>query len=100
MKMSIQPTFHEDAIITCRACGTTFKTGSTLQNITMEVCNNCHPFYTGEQRFMDTQGRVERFSKRMEDAKKMQEAWKERKQKKKEKSEKSGKSLKELLGEL
>ena len=69
-----------------------------MKSILMEVCNNCHPFYTGEQRFIDSKGRVEQFTKRMEDAKKYQAQMKDKKNKdKKGKSE--GKSLRELLGD-
>lgn len=98
MKANIHPQYHEDCVVTCRACGTAFTTGSTMKSILMEVCNNCHPFYTGEQRFIDSKGRVEQFTKRMEDAKKYQAQMKDKKNKdKKGKSE--GKSLRELLGD-
>ena len=49
--------------------GNEIETGSVLENITVEICNNCHPFYTGNQRIMDTEGRVERFKKRYESKK-------------------------------
>ena len=100
MKANIHPQFNEDAIVTCRSCGTTFTTGSILKNITMEVCSKCHPFYTGEQRFLDTKGRVEKFSKRMEDSKKYVDQLKNKKLKKHQKEEKKAKSLAELLGEV
>ena len=47
-------------------CGNEIETGSVLDNITVEICNKCHPFYTGSQKIMDTEGRVERFKKRYE----------------------------------
>lgn len=100
MKANIHPPFNEDVLVTCRSCGTTFTTGSILKSITMEVCNNCHPFYTGEQRFLDTKGRVEKFTKRMEDSKQYTEQLKKKKEKKYQKEEKKAKSLKELLGEM
>ena len=63
MKEKIHPKFYDDATVTC-ACGNTFTTGSTKKELKVEVCSNCHPFFTGERRIMDTAGRVERFKKR------------------------------------
>ena len=60
MKEGIHPKY-EEAVITC-ACGNTFTTRSTKKEIHVEVCNKCHPFYTGQQRFVDTGGRVQRFA--------------------------------------
>ncbi len=62
MKAGIHPEYHQ-AVITC-ACGNTFTTGSTRQNIRVEICSNCHPFYTGRQRLVDTEGRVQKFAKK------------------------------------
>jgi large subunit ribosomal protein L31 len=62
MKAGIHPNFVE-ATVTC-ACGNTFKTGSIRQNLRVDVCSNCHPFFTGQQRILDSAGRVERFRKR------------------------------------
>ncbi len=62
MKTGIHPNFVE-ATVTC-ACGNTFKTGSVKQNLRVDVCSNCHPFFTGQQRILDSAGRVERFRKR------------------------------------
>ncbi len=64
MKEGIHPEYYE-ADVTC-ACGNTFKTGSTKQNIRVELCSKCHPYYTGQQRFVDTGGRVDKFRKRLE----------------------------------
>jgi len=47
-------------------CGTTWTTGSTVDSLTVEICSNCHPFYTGEQRIVDTEGRVDKFIKRLQ----------------------------------
>jgi len=47
-------------------CGTTWTTGSTVESLTVEICSNCHPFYTGEQRIVDTEGRVDKFMKRLQ----------------------------------
>ena len=62
MKEGIHPQYAE-AVVSC-ACGHTFKTRSTKPVIKLEMCSNCHPFYTGKQRLVDTAGRVERFHKR------------------------------------
>ena len=52
--------------VTCVTCGNTFETGSTLDEIRVDTCSNCHPFYTGQQKFAQAAGRVERFNKRLE----------------------------------
>lgn len=62
MKSGIHPKYV-DATVTC-ACGNTFTVGSTKQSMRVDVCSKCHPFYTGQQRILDTAGRVERFRKR------------------------------------
>jgi large subunit ribosomal protein L31 len=62
MKSGIHPNYVE-ATVTC-ACGSTFKVGSTKPTLKVDVCSKCHPFYTGQQRILDTAGRVERFRKR------------------------------------
>jgi len=65
MKNDIHPTFYEDAVVTC-ACGNSWTTGSTVKEIRTDVCSSCHPFYTGEQRIVDTEGQVDRFYKRLQ----------------------------------
>ena len=62
MKQDIHPNY-EQTTITC-ACGNVISTGSTLKNITVEICSACHPFFTGKQKLVDTGGRVEKFNKR------------------------------------
>jgi large subunit ribosomal protein L31 len=62
MKTEIHPKFYT-ATVTC-SCGNTFQTGATKPNLRVEVCSKCHPFYTGEQRIVDTQGRIERMRRR------------------------------------
>ena len=64
MKQDIHPAWHE-AKVRCATCGTTWSTGATVENLTVEICSNCHPFYTGEQRIVDTEGRVDKFMKRL-----------------------------------
>lgn len=66
MKTGIHPTFYEDALVICGTCGTTWHTGATKKEIHVDVCSNCHPFYTGTQRIVDTAGQVERFTKRLQ----------------------------------
>jgi large subunit ribosomal protein L31 len=62
MKANIHPDYVE-ATVTC-ACGNTFKVGSTKAQLKVDVCSKCHPFFTGQQRILDTAGRVERFNRR------------------------------------
>jgi large subunit ribosomal protein L31 len=62
MKEGIHPKYVETKV-TC-ACGNTFKTRATVAEIRVDICNACHPFYTGKQKFVDTAGRVERFQKK------------------------------------
>jgi large subunit ribosomal protein L31 len=62
MKKDIHPPFL-DSVIKC-ACGATFETKSTQKEIRVEICSNCHPFFTGKQKFLDTAGRIERFKKK------------------------------------
>ena len=64
MKKGIHPEFYTDAQVIC-ACGNTFITGATKKVIRTDVCSACHPFFTGEQRIVDTGGQVERFQKRL-----------------------------------
>ena len=68
MKADIHPTFHQ-AHVRCVGCGNQFTVGSTAESVRVEVCSNCHPFYTGTQNIVDTAGQVERFQRRMERAK-------------------------------
>lgn len=99
MKPDIHPQFHEEAKVTC-SCGHTFATGSTKQEIHVEVCYKCHPLYTGEKRYIDTLGQVGRFQKRQEIGKTYQEKLSTKKAKKIQKEEKRPKSLRELLLEI
>ncbi len=65
MKEGIHPTYYPDATVIC-ACGNTWKTGSTRKEIRTDVCSKCHPFYTGEQRIVDTEGQVDRFYRKLQ----------------------------------
>ena len=60
MKKDIHPQYFDDAKVSC-ACGNTFTTGATVPEIHLDVCNKCHPFFTGEMKFVDTLGKVEKF---------------------------------------
>jgi large subunit ribosomal protein L31 len=64
VRANIHPTWYPEARIIC-ACGNSWITGSTVQEIHTDVCSSCHPFYTGEQRIVDTEGQVDRFMKRL-----------------------------------
>jgi large subunit ribosomal protein L31 len=65
MKEGIHPTYFPEATVTC-ACGNTWQTGSTQEAIRTDVCSACHPFFTGEQRIVDTEGQVDRFYKKLQ----------------------------------
>lgn len=64
MKKNIHPNYHK-VTVTCTTCGSTFETGSTLKEIRVDTCSNCHPFYTGQQKFTQAAGSVEKFNKRL-----------------------------------
>lgn len=65
MKPEIHPAYYPEAQVIC-ACGNTWTTGSTVETIHTDVCSDCHPFYTGEQRIVDTEGQVDRFYRKLE----------------------------------
>uniref|UniRef100_A0A7V5XF96 Large ribosomal subunit protein bL31 n=1 Tax=Thermodesulfobacterium geofontis TaxID=1295609 RepID=A0A7V5XF96_9BACT len=66
MKKGIHPRYYEEATVKC-ACGNEFKVGSTKKEIRVEICSKCHPFFTGEMKFIDTEGRIEKFMKKYAD---------------------------------
>lgn len=81
MKPEIHPTYYPDAKVSCASCGRTWTTGSTKKELRVDICSNCHPFFTGEaQRILDIEGQVDRFYKKLSarqtyvDSKKAQEA--------------------------
>jgi large subunit ribosomal protein L31 len=63
MKKNIHPKYNSASVVTC-ACGATFPVGSTMDKINVEICSQCHPFYTGNEKVLDTAVRVDRFKKR------------------------------------
>ena len=104
MKTGIHPTYYADAVVVC-ACGNTFTVGSTKPQILVEICAKCHPFFTGEMRFIDTLGRVEKFQKRQQAvagkmvvSKKMKKVLKKKQEE--EEDAKRPKSLKEMLDKV
>jgi len=90
MKAKIHPKYHNTTIV-C-ACGNTFTTGSTLEKIEVEICSACHPFYTGEMKYIDTLGRVDKFLAKRKAAGKYQ-----KKNKVKAEDQGPAKSLKDML---
>jgi large subunit ribosomal protein L31 len=101
MKAKIHPKYYPDAKVIC-ACGNTFTTGSTKEEIHMDICSACHPFFTGEMRFVDTMGRVERFQQAQQQTAGKTYVSKKKKQILKKKEEEAAeaarpKSLKEMF---
>lgn len=64
MKTGIHPQWHHDCVVTC-GCGNTFTTGSVSPTLKVDICSACHPFFTGEMKFVDRQGRVDRFMQKL-----------------------------------
>ncbi len=99
MKADTHPNYYKEAKVTC-ACGNVFLTGSTVPEIKVDICSVCHPFFTGKQKFVDTQGQVEKFAKKKEvsEAKKIERAKIAENRASKVQKEKTDKpSLKDLL---
>lgn len=72
-KTGIHPTYYPEAKITC-SCGAEYTIGSTRESLKVDICRACHPYYSGNQKFIDTAGRVDRFREKMEAAKSRQAA--------------------------
>jgi len=96
MKKEIHPKWYKEAKISC-ACGHEFSAGATVPEIKVEICSQCHPFYTGQERLVDTAGRVEKFEKKLATAK-TQKTTRKRKKRRVEKVDERPKTLKEMLG--
>ncbi|HEB01588.1 MAG TPA: 50S ribosomal protein L31 [Candidatus Portnoybacteria bacterium] len=90
MKEKTHPKYEKARVI-C-ACGNTFETGSTKPELKVEICSACHPFYTGQQKFIDTRGRVDRYRKMLEKKAELKKPKKVKKAKKGKKSAKDEKS--------
>lgn len=69
MKQGIHPKYFDECQVSC-ACGNKFTTGSTLEKIDVEVCSQCHPFFTGQQKFVDIKGRIDKFNEKVVQGKK------------------------------
>jgi large subunit ribosomal protein L31 len=95
MKASIHPKYNEQAQVIC-VCGNKFTTGSTEDVIHVELCYNCHPFYTGEQKFVDTASRIQKFQAKQQVAQ-HHIATKKQKLEEKKKSQDAPKTLREML---
>lgn len=65
MKQAIHPTYYPNAKVKC-ACGNSFTVGSTVEELSLGICAKCHPFYTGNEKIVDTRGRVDKFKKKLE----------------------------------
>lgn len=99
MQTAIHPTYFPKAKVTC-ACGNTFIVGSTQPDIQVEVCSNCHPFYTNKMRFVDTAGRVDAFKAKKAQAKKKVLSKAQRRELKREKRMQKELSRPDTLAEL
>ncbi len=100
MKKDIHPKYYEKTNAVCN-CGQTFEFGSTKETIQVEICSNCHPYYTGKSNLIDTAGRLERFKARMERSQSLKDGAKPNKAKSKKSSKSSNQdNLKELKKEL
>lgn len=86
MKKDIHPKYYPNTAIKC-ACGAILETGATKENMEVEICSQCHPFFTGDKKVVDTAGRVERFKKLTEASAKLKSAKKPKKDKKAVKKE-------------
>lgn len=96
MKKDIQPKY-EQASITCTTCGTVWPVRSTKPVMRLDICSNCHPFYTGEQRIVDTAGQVDRFMRRLAATQQKQANNQARQQQKEQPKKKS--LLQEIYGD-
>jgi large subunit ribosomal protein L31 len=98
MKTAIHPQWFNDAKVSC-ACGNTFLVGATKSELRVEICYKCHPFFTGEMKFVDTMGRVERFQQKLNSAAANATVLAARKKKKLERETalRNPKSLKDML---
>jgi large subunit ribosomal protein L31 len=95
MKANIHPKYFEQARVVC-ACGNSFITGSTLEEIRVELCNKCHPFYTGEQKFVDSASRIQKFKLKQNIAKQYLHS-KVKKQEEQKQKDSGPKTLREML---
>lgn len=95
MKANVHPQYFENAQVIC-VCGNKFNTGSVQEVIHVELCANCHPFYTGEQRFVDSASRIDKFQKKQEVAR-VHQAKVVKKKEEQKKRDDAPKTLREML---
>lgn len=95
MRAQIHPQYFDQTQVIC-ACGNRFTVGSTMETIHIELCNKCHPFYTGEQRFVDSASLIDKFRKKQEISKTFADQRKKKVEEKKKKEE-GPKTLREML---
>ena len=98
MKANTHPQYFENAQVVC-VCGNKFTTGSTVESIHIELCNKCHPFYTGEQKFVDSASRIQKFQKKQDVAKQFVTK-KVNKIEERKRAENAPKTLREMLAAL
>ncbi len=98
VKQDIHPK-RFDTVITCGACGTQWPTVSTRDNQRTDICSHCHPFYTGEQRIVDTAGQVDRFMRRLQQSQAQQSAAATRREAQNQPAPKKPSLLKEIYGD-
>lgn len=98
MKQNLHPDWNHDTVVTC-SCGNTFTTGSSSKTLQVDICSACHPFFTGEVKFVDRQGRVDKFLKKMKVAEAKKAEVNKKRAKKAQKAQAAGdqKSYKQLL---
>lgn len=98
MKTNTHPQYFENAQVIC-VCGNRFTVGSTTETIHVELCNKCHPFYTGEQRFVDSASRIQKFQQK-QDAGKKYVSKKVKAKERQQKQDSAPKTLREMLSGL
>ncbi len=106
MKKNIHPNYHKEVKITCLSCGNNFATGSTMESLNTEICSQCHPFYTGVEKIVDTDNLVAKFEKRQKKAKtsfrtkKMKMVQRKKQDQKEEKKTTGSLTLKDMLSSI
>ncbi len=98
MKNDIHPKVFQTTIV-CATCSTEWPTTSTRQNLRVDICSHCHPFYTGEQRIVDTAGQVDRFMRRLQSSQVQQAEAARRREAKNQPAPKKPSLLKEIYGD-
>ncbi len=96
MKKGIHPKWHHDCVVTC-SCGNSFTTGSTMKTMQIDICDQCHPYFTGEMKFVDRQGRVDKFLKKMKLAQKKKKVVANKKSDKRKQKDEKQLSYKQIL---